>query len=132
MYLPIYILELKDNRYYIGSTDNIIETFSKHMKGELSPMTKEYEVVCLKEIVEHVDENQIYHIVDHYRNMYGKDKVYWDKEETPQDTSDNKLYRIPQRRNYPYKKEVTNHTCYNCGRVGHYAKNCFHKKRYCY
>lgn len=48
----VYVLELEDNRYYVGRTHNFIQRMNEHFTNNGSIYTKKYKPIKIKEIVE--------------------------------------------------------------------------------
>ena len=47
----IYVLELEDERYYIGRTSNIVQRMNEHFRGDGALYTKKYKPIKIKEII---------------------------------------------------------------------------------
>ena len=48
----VYVLELEDNRYYVGRTSNFIQRMNEHFTSNGSIYTKKYKPIKIIEIVE--------------------------------------------------------------------------------
>jgi predicted GIY-YIG superfamily endonuclease len=48
----VYVLELEDNRYYVGRTSNFIQRMNEHFTSNGSIYTKKYKPIKIKEIFE--------------------------------------------------------------------------------
>ena len=71
----VYVLELVDNRYYVGRTGNLIQRMNEHFKNNGSMYTKKYEPIKITEIVE---EKTLFDERDKtldYMKKYGWEKV---------------------------------------------------------
>jgi predicted GIY-YIG superfamily endonuclease len=71
----IYVLELEDERYYIGRTSNIIQRMEEHFNMRGSIYTKKYKPIKIKEIIEektHYDERNK---TLEYMDLYNWEKV---------------------------------------------------------
>jgi hypothetical protein len=71
----VYVLELEDERYYIGRTSNFMQRMTEHFGGNGSIYTKKYKPIKIKEVVE---ESNIYSERDktlEYMNLHGYEKV---------------------------------------------------------
>lgn len=71
----IYILKLKNNKYYIGKTNNVNNRYEQHLNGYGSSWTKKYKPLSiLKKILSTspFDEDKY---VKEYMSKYGIDNV---------------------------------------------------------
>ena len=48
----VYVLELEDERYYVGRTCNFAQRMGEHFGGNGSIYTKKYKPLKIKEVVE--------------------------------------------------------------------------------
>ena len=48
----VYVLELEDERYYIGRTSNFFQRMNEHFGGNGSIYTKKYKPIKIKEVIE--------------------------------------------------------------------------------
>lgn len=48
----VYVLELEDNRYYVGRTSNFIQRMNEHFTENGALYTKKYKPIKIKEVVE--------------------------------------------------------------------------------
>jgi len=76
-YEGIYTLELKNNKYYIGKSDNIINRVHNHMNGYGSSWTKMHEVVKLIPNITYNDDNNFGELIETLEciNEYGINNV---------------------------------------------------------
>lgn len=71
----VYVLELEDERYYVGRTSNFFQRIEDHFNGNGSIYTKKYKPIKIKEVIE---ETNLYIERDkkiEYMNLYGYEKV---------------------------------------------------------
>ena len=71
----IYILRLKDGRYYIGKTDNVAKRFQEHMNGNGSAWTRKYKPVELVLTIMNASPFDEDRYTEEYMERYGTDKV---------------------------------------------------------
>ena len=71
----VYVLELEDNRYYVGRTSNFIQRMNEHFTSNGSIYTKKYKPIKIKEIIE---EKTLFDEKDktlEYMKKFGWEKV---------------------------------------------------------
>ena len=73
--LSVYILELVDNKYYVGKTDNILRRTTEHLNLLGSAWTKKYNPVKIMDIIENCDDYDEDKYTLKYMNNYGIDNV---------------------------------------------------------
>lgn len=118
--LYIYVLELVENKFYVGKTTDPEIRIETHNKYNGSVWTKKYPVVKVLEIISNSDDFDEDKYTLKYMEKYGINNVRGGSFCEIQLTSDN-LTTI--------KKMINGSTnkCYICGESGHFANNC--KKR---
>ena len=114
----IYVLKLNNNKFYVGKSFNPEKRFLEHLSGDGSTWTKKYEPIEIETIIpnaSHFDEDKY---VKEYMNKYGIDNVRGGSY-VKEILDDIEIYSL--------KKEIWAATdcCTQCGRKGHYIKNCF-------
>jgi hypothetical protein len=73
--INIYILRLKDNKYYIGKSYNPARRFYEHSKGNIINWTKKYKPVGIEKVLYGVDNYLLDLYVRKYMFTYGIDNV---------------------------------------------------------
>jgi predicted GIY-YIG superfamily endonuclease len=71
----VYVLELEDNRYYVGRTSNFMQRMNEHFTSKGSIYTKKYKPIKIKEIIE---EKTLFDEKDktlEYMKKFGWEKV---------------------------------------------------------
>jgi len=71
----IYILKLKENKYYIGKSDNVLNRFQQHINGNGSSWTRKYNPISIEKIIENVSSFEEDKITKEYMSKYGIDNV---------------------------------------------------------
>ena len=105
----LYVIELNDDKYYVGLSEDPLQTINKHITGHGNEWTKKYGVLYIAEIFEDCDQEGLEEYVLLCMKNFGIDNV----------------------RGYPYEdvvlsRETINQIrkCYKCGNYGHIARNC--------
>jgi hypothetical protein len=117
--LYIYILELEDNKYYIGKTTNPNFRLQNHNNGNGSAWTSKYKPIKLLELIpncDHYDEDKYTRI---YMDKYGIDNVRGGAY-VQLKLDDITIKHLNQ------LSISTNNKCFICEKTDHYAKQCPH------
>ena len=113
----IYILKLKDNKYYIGKTDNPKFRLDNHFKASGSSWTTKYKPIQIIGLFPDCDDFDEDKYTLKYMKKYGIENVRGGS--FCKDTlSSETLLTI--------KKMIcgAKDNCYECGKPGHFAKDC--------
>ncbi len=113
----IYVLELEQNKYYIGKTNNISFRIEQHIASRGSAWTTLYAPVRMIELVPDCDDFDEDKYTIKYMNKYGITNVRGGSF-CQLVLSDENIHTINQMINGSSNK------CYTCGESGHYAKEC--------
>jgi len=114
----IYILKLKEGKYYIGKTKNIEKRWNEHLSGEGSGWTKKYKPTFLMKIIvstSYFDEDKY---VKEYMAKYGIENVRGGTYSNIV-LDDNSILVL--------EKEIrhSKNLCTRCGRNTHFIKHCY-------
>jgi predicted GIY-YIG superfamily endonuclease len=73
----LYILKLKDDKYYIGITLNLNQRLAQHFSGEGSQFTKKYKPLEVLKVIYNDDINEDYenNLTLEYMEKYGWNNV---------------------------------------------------------
>ena len=113
----IYTLQLEQGKYYVGKTNDIERRKQEHINGIASTWTKKYKPISVDQIIKNTSPFDEDKYVKEYMNKYGIDNVRGGTYVT-EILDDISIYQL--------QKELwaTNDCCTQCGRKGHFVKNC--------
>ena len=114
----IYVLELENNKYYVGKTSRIEKRFKNHLNGEGSQFTKKYKPIKIYRVYKKLSEFDEDNYTKKYMKLFGIDNVRGGSYCNIVLSK----YQIDL-----LNKELctTNNTCYRCGRDTHLANFCY-------
>jgi len=118
--VTLYVLELENSKYYVGTTGNFIERLSQHLCGVGSAWTHLHRPVDVAEVIRHriaADEDAK---VREYMRTYGIDNVRGGSYCTIE-LFDHQIQTL--QREFQHASGV----CFNCGRAGHLIHQCPHR-----
>lgn len=116
----IYVLRLEGGNFYVGKANNIMNRYQQHMSGKGSAWTRKHKPIALEKSFDNVSSFEEDKITKEYMAKYGIDKVRGGSYvETV--LSDFHIDAL--------KMEIwgANDLCTQCGRKGHWAKDCVAK-----
>ena len=113
----IYILQLENNKYYVGKTSNPSFRLGDHFSNNGSLWTKKYKPIKVLELIPDCDNYDEDKYTIKYMEKYGINNVRGGSFCNIQ-LSDTNIVTLQQ-----IITSVTN-KCYLCGNNGHYAKEC--------
>ena len=113
----IYVLQLENNKYYIGKTSKPDFRLDAHFNNNGSAWTKKYKPIRLHELIPNCD--------DYDEDKYTK--IYMDKYGINNVRGGSYVQIILNEATIKYLNHITNSTnnlCFNCGSSDHFIKNC--------
>jgi len=116
----IYILKLKGGNYYVGKTNNVEKRFLEHLSGKGSAWTTKHEPIEVSQVISNASPFDEDRYVKEYMHKYGINKVRGGTYVTEE---------LDETQEYNLKKEIwgANDCCTQCGRKGHFVKDCKEK-----
>jgi hypothetical protein len=117
----IYILKLKNNKYYVGKSNDPQKRFMEHMSGNGSTFTKKYKPISIEKIIPNASKYDEDKWVKIYMEQYGIENVRGGAYSSIDLDSDQECMLA---------NEIisANDLCKRCGRPGHFIKSCYAKK----
>jgi hypothetical protein len=117
----IYILKLQGGRYYVGKTDNVMKRYQEHLNRSGSSWTRKYKPIAIEKTIPNASPFDEDKWVKIYMDKHGIDKVRGGAYVQTD---------LPEFQEEALKSELwgTKDKCINCGRTGHWAKDCYAKK----
>ena len=116
--LFIYVMQLQNDKYYIGKTSNPHFRFDNHFAHNGSEWTKLHKPIKILELIPNCDDYDEDKYTYKYMDKYGIDNVRGGSYTTPilDAITKNQLIKI---------SNSINNRCFTCGKAdGHFAKDC--------
>jgi hypothetical protein len=113
----IYILQLINNKYYIGKTNNTQKRMLNHFQQQGSAWTKKYKPIRIEKIINNADDFDEDKWTIKYMKLYGIDNVRGGSFCSIQLSESNKQ---------TLQQMITGSgdCCYKCGQPEHFIQNC--------
>ena len=113
----IYILQLINNKYYIGKTNNPQKRLLNHFQRQGSAWTKKYKPIRIEKVINNADDFDEDKWTIKYMKLYGIENVRGGSFCSIQLSESNKQ---------TLQQMITGSgdCCYKCGQRGHFIQNC--------
>ena len=114
----IYILQLLNNKYYIGITSNLERRICEHFDGKGASWTKinkPIKVIDTLDCISKFDEDKY---TKKYMDKFGIDNVRGG-------SYSNIILTDWQTKALDHEFKTSNDLCFNCGKSGHFASECY-------
>ena len=113
----IYILQLENNKYYIGKSNNVEKRFKDHMNGTGSTWTKLHKPIKIIKKIPNCNNFDEDKYTKEYMSIYGINNVRGGT--YTKEILDNNTIKL-------LEKEIrgSKDLCYKCGSNSHFAKDC--------
>lgn len=116
----IYILELENNKFYVGKTTNLKYRYQQHLNGTGAEFTKLYKPIAIYKTYNNNSEFDEDNYTKLYMKLYGIQNVRGGSYSNINLTK-NEIYILNK------ELHTLNNECYRCGRKSHFIKNCYAK-----
>lgn len=113
----IYVLKLEGGKYYVGKTNNPRERINQHLNGKGSEWTRKYQIEDVIELIPDCDDYDEDKYTRIYMDKYGINNVRGGSFSSIRFTDE--TYKALQD-----MTKGSNDLCFNCGKKGHYARDC--------
>ncbi len=113
----LYVLQLKNGKYYIGKTDNIERRFEQHLSGQGSAWTKMYSPIKMLETRQVRSPHDENNLTKDYMKKYGIENVRGGS--YSQTILGSESFNLLER-----ELRGNEDKCFKCGNEGHFAKDC--------
>lgn len=115
--VKIYVLKLKEGKYYIGKANNISNRMNQHIEGKGSEWCKLYSMVDIEAVYKDCDAFDEDKYTKVYMDKYGIDNVRGGSYcQIELSTCQKELLNR--------ELQTANDLCWNCGKSGHFISSC--------
>lgn len=142
----LYVLQLEQNKYYVGRTNDIDKRLVEHAAGKGAEWTVLYKVVKVVEIIKDCKPQDEDAMTITYMKKYGIENVRGGtfcsiilNNETLKlltkmiNTQESGCYKCGEKGHYANEcgngEKLALVTCYKCGEKGHYANRCYNRAK---
>ena len=118
MTTTIYILKLKNGKYYVGQTHDVNKRYRDHRNGTGSAWTRTHVPLGIDQVIHHASPFDEDMYLKRYMSMYGIDNVRGGSYSQTVLTDAQKKAIVAELR-------TAEGSCMKCGRMGHFVETCY-------
>jgi predicted GIY-YIG superfamily endonuclease len=115
--LSVYVLKLKNQKWYIGSSENVEERIKEHYNEAGSEWTKKYPPIRTIEIKHNCNALEEDYITKQYMNQYGIKNVRGG-------SYCKMILTDAQTESLATEMKTAHNECFRCGEQGHFSNTC--------
>jgi predicted GIY-YIG superfamily endonuclease len=117
MTTTIYVLRLRDGKYYVGKTDNVEKRFQEHVNGYGASWTRKYKPIAIEKVIKNASRFEEDKVTKEYMSKYGIHNVRGGTYVTEV---------LSDAQETAVNEEIwqANGCCTQCGRKGHFVSSC--------
>jgi len=113
----LYVLKLQAGRYFVGTSDDVLNAFREHRSGEGCEWTRRYRPVALYKTHYNVNVFEEDKVTKEFMALYGIDKVRGGAYTSVELDSFQRMF-------LEMEIQHASKECLNCGYTGHTNQNC--------
>jgi predicted GIY-YIG superfamily endonuclease len=121
MSTTVYVLRLSSGKFYVGKTDDVDRRWQQHLSGSGAAWTRKYKPVAIDKIIKNASPFDEDKVTKEYMNKHGIDNVRGGTYVT-------EVLDDFQKQALNEEMWQANGLCTQCGRSGHFVKDCYAKK----
>jgi predicted GIY-YIG superfamily endonuclease len=113
----LYVLQLEDDKWYVGKTDDIAKRFEQHKTGKGSAWTKLYKPIKIEKLQPITSIHDETNVTKDFMKKYGTDNVRggaYCQVDLPDGTVETIRHEL----------RSGSDKCYSCGKTGHFTTKC--------
>ena len=116
--MNIYILRLKEGKYYVGKTNDVYKRYKEHSIGKGAEWTRRYTPLCVQTIIRNASPFDEDRYVKEYMSKFGVDSVRGG-------SYSQMVLDDAQKSAIEKELRTAEDSCMRCGRTGHFVAACY-------